>query len=353
MKKYILIFILFFNTILLFSQNDSVGNSQASRDFYIEDLSSKINLTLFTYNATNSIVFDSKGKIDYQPNENVGFGIKIQHKWLGLAYVWAPTGLQEKTKGTTKYHNFSISSCGKRIGFDFYYLFYDGYYIANTNKFPELIRPRQQYVIREDLSTTSIGSNMYYIFNHKKYSYRSTFFQNEIQKHSAGSFIINTSLSYYNISADSSIVPRNIFIKTDPDARIRKGDFYSICLMPAYAHTFVIKEHFFITASLFYGINFQQQHYFVDSITSGFNKFIIAPKGSTRLGLGYNGKKNYAGVSAIVDNYSLPLGSGEHLNYLMGSVSFYFGIRLNLPKSLHKISAAMDKLPNILLQKIN
>jgi hypothetical protein len=89
------------------------------REYYVEDLTSKINVSLFTYNAKNSFSYDSKGKIDYQPNEYLGIGIKVMHKWLGLAYVYAPTNLQEKSKGTTKYSNFTLNSYGKKIGFRF------------------------------------------------------------------------------------------------------------------------------------------------------------------------------------------------------------------------------------------
>jgi hypothetical protein len=73
--------------------------------------------------------------------------------------------------------------------------------------------------------------------------------------------------------------------KIDADASIRKGDFYSICLMPGYAHTFVIKEKFFITLSAFFGANFQQQQYYVGKEINDINKFIIAPKASGRVGV--------------------------------------------------------------------
>jgi hypothetical protein len=354
-NKLICNIFLLFISFELFGQKDSSKIMNHGRDYYVDDLTSKINISLFTYNARNSFSYDSKGKIDYQPNEYLGIGIKVMHKWLGLAYVYAPTNLQEKSKGTTKYSNFTLNSYGKKIGMDFYYLNYDGYYIANTNQIPELKNNNKPYVIRPDISTTSIGSNLYYIFNHKKYSYRSTFLQNEIQKHSAGSFLINGAFSYYNINADSSIVPTNLGPnnKIDADASIRKGDFYSICLMPGYAHTFVIKEKFFITLSAFLGANFQQQQYYVGNESSDKNKFIIAPKASARVGFGYNGKRFYAGLAAIGDNYTLPLGANEKLNYLMGNGTFYFGMRFNSTKAFEKVSSFMDKIPGILLQRIN
>jgi hypothetical protein len=354
-NKQILSLLFLFFSCAAWAQTDSSKATKLGREYFVEDLTSKINVSLFTYNAKNSFSYDSKGKIDYQPNEYLGFGIKVMHKWLGLAYVYAPTNLQEKTKGTTKYSNFTLNSYGKKIGLDFYYLKYDGYYIANTNQIPELRNNNKPYLIRPDISTTNIGSNLYYIFNHKKYSYRSTFLQNEIQKHSAGSFMINGSFSYYNINADSSIVPTYLGPgnKVDADASIRKGDFYSICLMPGYAHTFVIKERFFITISAFFGANFQQQQYYVGKELVDRNKFIVAPKASGRVGLGYNGKRFYAGVAAIGDNYTLPLGANEKLNYLMGNGTFYFGIRFNTPKALQKFSSFMDKVPGVLIQRVN
>jgi Domain of unknown function (DUF4421) len=123
--------------------------------------------------------------------------------------------------------------------------------------------------------------------------------------------------------------------------------------MPGYAHTFVIKEKFFITLSAFLGANFQQQQYYVGNESIDKNKFIIAPKASARVGLGYNGKRFYTGLAAIGDNYTLPLGANEKLNYLMGNGTFYFGMRFNMPKAFEKVSSFMDKIPGILIQRIN
>ncbi len=354
-NKTILTILFVIATLYLYAQKDSSQSSTVKRDYYVEDLTSKINASLFISNAHNSFSFNNKGQIDYQPNEYLGFGIKLIHKWLGLAYVYTPSNLLEKIKGNTTHSNLTLNGYGKKIGFDLYYLSYSGYYIANTNQISELKRPDKTYIIRPDISTTNIGSNVYYIFNHKKYSYRSTFLQNEIQKHSAGSFLINTSFSYYNINADSSIAPLglNNTNKIDFDASIRKGDFYSICLMPGYAHTFVIKEKLFVTLSLLFGANFQQQHYFVANDNNDINKFIVAPKATGRAGFGYNGKRFYTGISVIGDNYTLPLGKNEKLNYLMGSATYYFGMRFNLPKSLKGVSSKMDKLPVIIFQKLS
>lgn len=354
MKILIAIFSVFYLSALKTSAQENLPVHKG-REYYVEDFTSKVNISPFAFKSSNMFTLQGKGRLDYEPNDYLSLGIRFMHKWLGFAYSYAPKNLQERLKGTTTYTNFQLNSYGKKMGFDIYYLGYSGYYISNTRQLEELrtLVPKNEFIKRPDIATISIGTNIYYIYNHKKYSYRSTFVQNEIQKHSAGSFMLSASFSYYNISADSSIVPA-AFVNVENEARLRRGDFYSLCFMPGYGHTFVISNGFFITLSLFGGLNIQQQHYFVDISSKQFDKAAFIPRVMGRGGIGYNSKKFYCGIMSIGDDYVVPLSKGEKLTYLVGSASFYLGFRFNVPKSMQKYSNKLDAVPALfMIQKNN
>jgi hypothetical protein len=354
LKKTItlIIYLLVFAQLIL--AQDTLKRKNQPREYFIKDISDRLNLSLFFLTNKNDFSLSgNKGvKLNFSPNDYGAIGISVRLHWLGLALGYAPKNLQEKYKGTTTYTNLKLSGYGKKIGVDLYYLDYTGFFIDNSKEV--LINYPLRHYIRPDLNTLTIGSNFYFIFNHKKYSYRSTFIQNEIQKHSAGSLILNGSINYFNVRADSSIVPKEIDImKFSPEAKIKQGDFYNLSIMPGYGHTFVAFQRFFFTVSICAGMNFQQQHY-TSEFKNGnqvFNQFEFIPRALGRTGIGYNSNKFFTGLSVVADVYNLPLGKNERIGYSIGSANIYFGYHFNLPKSITKYTDKIKNLPNINFQK--
>jgi hypothetical protein len=251
-NKVGLIVFVFFVCQIRVNGQDSLSRKTKPRTYFVEDISDKLNISLFALNNKNDMTLTGKKgvNLNYVPNDYLVSGIGVRLYWLGLSFGYAPKNLQEKAKGSTTYTHFRLSSYGKKMGFDVYYLDYSGYFLGNSGSIPELNLPQKENYIRPDLNTLNLGANFYYIFNHKRYSYRSTFIQNEIQKHSAGSFMLNASVNYYRLGADSSIVPKSIDpLKFSKEAKLHEGDFYNFCVMPGYGHTFVVKERLYLTLS--------------------------------------------------------------------------------------------------------
>jgi len=322
-------------------------NNRDVRNEYVKNLNGLLNVSPFIYAASNRFVFAGGGKkIDYSPNEAPSIGIKLQHKWLGVSFMWGPKNIQEEKKGTSTYYSFNLNSYGKTNGFDIYYTTNKGYYVDNKKVLQDL-GINAPAIIRSDLHTIGAGLNAYYIFNHKKYSYRSTFIQNEIQKKSAGSFLTTVSCSYYSMGADSSVVLNIYHREVSRESQIMSGTFYSAGLMPGYAHTFVILKKFYATISISWGPLFQIQNYTIkDSIIEqDISRKIWITRGLIRAGIGYNSEKFYAGFSGVGDNYHIPLGTGNQLQYSVGNVQLFLGFRFVMPKKARFVSDWMDKVP--------
>jgi len=354
LKKILLIFLIIGAISTSLNAQDSLKRKQLSREYFIADISEKLNVSMFFLSNKNdfNLIGDKSAKLNYSPNDYGVIGVNVRLNWLGIAFGYAPKNLQENFKGITTYTNLKLNGYGKKIGFDLYYLDYSGFYLNNTKEVLGNNYTLKHY-IRPDLNTINIGANYYYIFNHKRYSYRSTFIQNEIQKHSAGSLLLNGSLNYFYLSADSSIVPKQAESNFSREANIKKGSFYSLSIMPGYGHTLVLKQRFFLTLSICGGINLQQQHYTSqgNNATILLNEFVAIPRAMARSGIGYNSPTFFTGILALGDVYNLPLGNKERISYSVGSISFYLGYHFNLPKSVTNYTDKMKNFPNLNFQK--
>src|SRR5207249_3249293 len=90
------------------------------------------------------------------------------------------------------------------------------------------------------------------------------------------------------------------------------------------------------------GIIYQVQNYYTDS-NHNITRDIFMPRFMARLGVGYSGSRYYAGFASIGDYYTIPLAKNLTLNYTIGSITAYFGIRFEVPKAFQKASALLEK----------
>jgi hypothetical protein len=323
---------------------DSVQHKpRFTQDIYIEDFSEKIHINPFIFNADNGFEFRGKTSVRYKPNQAVGLGLRLTHRWISLAVAYEPNEVQEERYGSTKHLNLVLNTYGKRIGADLYYLRYKGYYISNPQNTPELSPGYlHSFPIYPELSTLNAGFNVCYIFNHKKYSYRSTFLHNDIQRKSAGSFILTGSYSFYRIFSDTGVIPMELYPYFPEETRLTEGSFHSMSIMPGYSYTLVGLQRFFITFAPSLGPMLQFQSYSVTNSVEQTRTNIV-PRAMLKAGFGFNSRKFFIGYSGSIDSYIVPLTKGQDLNYFISSSQVYLGIRIGVPKKLDKASAFIDR----------
>lgn len=324
-----------------------VNPPDSGRNIYVQNLTRQINVTPFVYQASNRFTFNGGGKsTEYSPNEAPSLGIRFQHKWLGFAFMYGPRDFQSDKRGSSRYVNFFMNIYSKKVGLDLHFMESRGYFIRNRLAREEIKSP-EDYPLRPDLSTLGVGINGYYIFNHNRYSMRATFLQNEIQQKTAGSWLITASASYYALLADSSIVPEVYKASIPKNAQVRRGEFYTFGIMPGYAITWVFLKRCYLTGVFSVGPMIQNQHYLAGSTTASIeiDQIRLMARGMLRFGIGYNAPRFYTGISAVGDNYNIPLGSGNKLQYTIGSAQIFVGTRFQFPGRYKPFSDWMDKIP--------
>jgi hypothetical protein len=142
--------------------------------------------------------------ITYRPNTTLNMGVGATYRWatLNLAYGFGFLN-PDRGRGKTKYLDLQFHSYGRRFITDVFGQFYRGFFL--TRKSAGTFN--NEYYLRPDLHVNQVGASVQYILNHKKFSYRASFLQNEWQKKSAGTFIFGLEAYGGRIKADSTIVP--------------------------------------------------------------------------------------------------------------------------------------------------
>jgi hypothetical protein len=178
---------------------------------------------------------------------------------------------------------------------------------------------------REDISVINAGINYDYNFNYRRFSFNAPFIGTQIQKHSSGSPLVGVFLNYFNLSADSSIIPKVLDNEFNPQLRLTEANLVSIGFTAGYAFTLVLPDHFYITLSVTPKLGVTS-----GEITGANNQSVpigLTPGVLTRNSVGYAGKKFYAFLSVLGDYNMISLGGNNTLYYDPLKAKFLIGYR--------------------------
>lgn len=241
---------------------------------------------------------DHKSELVFKPNKHNNFGLGFTYKFLSLNFgFYIPNlGRDIDVYGKTRQLDLQTHFYMRNIIVDFYGQFYHGYYLANSDAV--INNPNDDILNRPDIRTRNLSLVCQYLFNDKQFSYNAVFYQNELQKKSAGSFLVGGGIYHTALFADSSLIPPNAnytdFFNSYP---FKNSKNTAIGVNGGYAYTLVIKKYFFITGYLSSG--------------AGLNLAVLADGNdirrkaglqlnlSQRLAAGYNSDRYFAGITYI------------------------------------------------------
>lgn len=242
----------------------------------------------------------------------MGVGATYKSFTLNLAYGFGFLN-PDRGHGKTRYLDLQFHNYGKKIILDVFGQFYRGFYLSRHDG----ISIADDHYLRPDLHVNELGASVHYVFNHKRFSYRASFFQNEWQKKSAGTFLAGFEAYGGWVNADSSVLPTNVgHAPTGGD--LRKLNFFEFGPSVGYAYTFILDRHFFLTASGSlsgaYGVNTISGEGLTSQVT-GFS-----PNSIFRIFAGYNSSTWAFNVNYITDGVRLPLNHGRQIMFNTANV---------------------------------
>jgi hypothetical protein len=164
------------------------------------------------------------------------------------------------------------------------------------------------FTSQPDVHMVRLGIQATYIFNEQRYSFRSAYFQNELQRKTAGSFLIRAEPFYRSLGTDSRFVPEQYDnIQTyGRQAGLHYLQAPGLLIMPGYGINIVARGGaIFFSPFVLAGPGLAMNIYKSDSgRTTSFNTEFAASVG---VNTGYNGEKFYAKVRFTFDANYMPI----------------------------------------------
>lgn len=333
--KYKLVALLLALTLLGSAQDgiiETTFRSNGQDTSYIRSFHEKLILKTYFVNKSNQFsITDIKDEqtTEFKPNDVTNLGFGVNYKAFGLSVAFIPVGRQDRERyGRTRKLDLQGNMYTRKFGFDVRFQYYKGFYIDNPGTFAPDLDQDSLIIKRSDISTLSLGGNIFYVFNNNQFSFKNSFTNNEWQKKSAGSFYAGNSFSIFGLNGDTIIAPTTIVDTLNPKKYFKSMDIISIGGFGGYAYTYVLAKHFFITLAMapgFATVKIKTQNGFGETLT---NNSRLAFQFNSRVGLGYNSDKFFGGLSGFWDLSTFNYNSNEgNVNYTTGALRFYFGMR--------------------------
>lgn len=296
--------------------------------------------TITTYDYYRlSTTGEDRQSISFAPPQNVKLGPYFGWRWLFLGYTVDLRKL-DFFKGSKFEVDASIYSA--RFGADiFYRRTVNDYEIRRVNLGEDVDTSPLKGIPFDGLRVSITGVNLYYIFNHRRFSYPAAFAQSSCQKISCGSWMAGLGYLNHNISFDyerlESLFKQHLGqeVALDSGLMFNKVKYRNLSASVGYAYNWVFARNWLLCSSLSVALAYKSS--FSEEETEGnkgfdFGNFNV--DGIGRFGLVWNNTRWYAGTSFIVRAYNYHK-SRFAANNIFGDLNIYVGLNFG-PRSAYK-----------------
>lgn len=271
------------------------------------------------------------------PDRSWRIGPYFGWRWFFLGYTFDLKKISFSGDGKKQEVEFSIYAA--QVGIDLYYRRTGSDYKIRSASLGDGIDTGPLHDVPFDGMNCGItGVNVYYIFNHNRFSYPAAFAQSTCQKISCGSWLAGIGYTNNSLSLDYDKLSSVVNEYTTTDAALDSGlnfnslRYYNINISGGYAYNFVFAKNWLFCASGSLALAYKHSEGDVRNVLGGdfdFDNVNIDAIG--RFGLVYNNTKTYAGASLIV-NTSNYHNSRFSANEVFGSLNIYIGYNFGLKK---------------------
>lgn len=311
LEGYLLVALCFISPSETFAQLTNLFRKDSiETDFYVLN-DSLVNTRLYMSQKLTSptiIGKDPEQKVDYKANGNTNLGVGATYGWLTLniGIRFGFLNDDDEEKGKTRFLDLHTQAIGRPYCVDLYGQFYKGNYL----KPPDGSVPAGgKYVQRPDIYTQQIGASMYYFPNWRRFSYAAAVNQRDWQQKSAGSAIFGGEFFTGKIRGDSNMIPLDQ-LADFPQGKVDKITFFEVGVGMGYAHTLVIKKHFFISASGIISLSGGIQKQFDEGQST--NTGYLRPNYLIRPSVGFNSRKFNASVMLFASRVNTGNDAGRY-----------------------------------------
>ena len=295
-----------------------------------------------------SSVTENHQSITFAPTPALKVGPYFGWRWAFFGYTFDLRHVD--LSSNSKKFDFSFYSA--QIGADIYYRRTGSdYKIRNVKLGGNIDADALENASFDGINVGITGVNVYYIFNHKRFSYPAAFNQSSCQKMSCGSWMVGLGYLRNSIEFDADRLQRLIDerlgrqdIQLDSALMFNSVKYHDINVSVGYGYNWVFARNWLLAGSLSLALAYKKTY--SESSEEGSKRFNIRDfnisnvniDGVGRFGLVWNNTRWYAGLSAIVRAYNYKK-ERFAANNIFGSLNIYAGYNFGAKKEYRKKKA--------------
>ena len=278
--------------------------------------------------------------IAFSPERNMRFGPYFGWKWFFAGYTFDFSNISFNSVK----QEVDLSIYSSQIGIDLFYRHTGSdYKLRHANLGSDADASALEHAPFDGLHAGIAGFNLYYIFNHGRFSYPAAFAQSTQQKISCGSWMAGIGYTRNSIELDYDALQQLIderlreqTVRLDSGLMFNSVKYYDFSLSGGYAYNWVFARNWLLGASVQAAVGHKRS--VGDVGGDRHNNFSINNlniDGIGRMGLVYNNSHWYAGGSVIAHTYNYRK-SRFSTNNTFGSLNIYVGYNFGLKKKYRK-----------------
>ena len=274
-------------------------------------------------------------QIDISPRSSVKVGPYFGWRWLFLGYTFDVGSIGKATRNT----EFNLSIYTSKIGGDFMYIRNKAdFKLGRVKGFTGIHSGAFDGQDFNGMKAYSTMANVYYVFNHRRFSYPAAYAQSTVQRLSAGSFILGLRYDHHKILFDHRQLPASLLYTPQGESvlfdamKIGTINYYNAGISLGYAYNWVIARNLLFNVSLMPAIGYKKtkgvpwdKKVLLDDVRTFNIDF------TSRAALVWNNTRCYAGASFI--NYVYGYNRAYfHFRNSISYLNFYFGVNFSRKK---------------------
>lgn len=288
----------------------------------------------YRFSAENNL--GVKQTINLSPRPAFKVGPYFGWRWIFLGYTMDIGKARKNTE-------FNLSLYSAKVGCDLVHIKNKAdYKIGKINGFDGLHSNAMNGHSFDGLKAYSTMANVYYVFNHKHFSYPAAYAQSTVQRISAGSFILGLRYEYHKLRFDHTRLPYALQFDEQgadrllPAMKIDKIKYYNAALSFGYAYNWVFAKNFLFNISLTPAIGYKK------TIGTPWDKSVLIEDVKSfnidftgRTAIVWNNTRTYAGASFITYGYGY---KKAHFNFrnFVNYLNIYVGINFHRKSQYRK-----------------
>lgn len=261
-------------------------------------------------------------------------------RWIFLGYTFDVSHPKAVGKST----EFNLSLYSSMLGCDLVYIRNTGDFTLRKAYGFGSVDPNAVRDMRFDgMATYTTGLNVYYVFNHRHFSYPAAFAQSTVQRKSCGSWMLGFRFDHQKMKFNYTRLPE--MLQTDSEdgtplvfeeMKVSQINYSNYSVSGGYAYNWVFARNWLFASSVSPSIGFKKSKgeritgktFWVNVKDMNFD-FIF------RLGLVWNNTRWFAGASLISHLYDYQRDRFSFTNSV-NYISFYVGLNFNRRKQYRK-----------------